>query len=88
MCGRRPAYKECILSHQVLATNAWQLPPNPRSTEKQRKKYIPNDTPDGEFITKIVAEGAGDNGEFTAKTSVTVIVEGGIYDDVGSRITQ
>ncbi|AVX40795.1 CARDB protein (plasmid) [Carboxydocella thermautotrophica] len=70
------------------ASNTWQLPPNPRSPQKLRKKYIPKDTPDGEFITKIVAEGAGDNGEFTAKTSVVVIVEGGIYDDVGSRITQ
>lgn len=69
-------------------TNTWQLPPNPNSPQNLRKKYIPVDTQDGEFITKIVAEGAGDSGEFTAKTSVTVIVEGSIYDDVGSRITQ
>lgn len=69
-------------------SNAWRLPPNPNSPQKLRKKYIPAETPDGEFITKIVAEGAGDSGEFTAKTSVTVIVEASIYDDVGSRISQ
>lgn len=70
------------------SSNTWQLPPNPKSPDLFRKKYIPVDTPDGKFITEIIAEDAGDSGEFTAKTFVTVTVKGSMWDDVGSRITQ
>jgi len=69
-------------------TNTWVLPPNSRSRDRLRKHYIPKDTPDGEYLVKLVASEAGDNGDLTATTTITVRVKGSMYEDVATVITR
>jgi hypothetical protein len=76
------------LNSPVVAENTWRLPPNAQSRDKLRKHYIPPATPDGRYLVRLIAEGAGDNGRLTAQTSVFVQVEGSMYDDLHSRITE
>lgn len=68
--------------------NTWSLPPSSLSREHLRKHYIPPATPDGTYRVRITAEGAGDHKDLTAKTTVNVQVEGSMYDNIHSRITE
>jgi len=54
-------------------TNTWVLPPNSGSRDKLRKHYIPKDTPDGDYLVKLLASGAGDNGDLTTTITVRLI---------------
>ena len=74
------------LDSPVVPINTWRLPPNSKSRDKLRKHYIPTTTPDGRYLVRLIADGAGDNRSLTAQTSVSVQVEGSMYDDLHSRI--
>ncbi len=76
------------LGSPVVAANTWRLPANAKSPEQLRKHYIPPATPDGRYLITVVAEGAGDEGNLTARSSATVMVTGSMYDDLHSRIIE
>lgn len=79
---------DTTLGSPAVPANTWRLPRNEKSRDKLRKHYIPPATPDGIYLVSLVAEGAGDDGKLTARTSVTVRVEGSMYDDLHSRIVE
>ncbi|HEX3033388.1 MAG TPA: PQQ-binding-like beta-propeller repeat protein [Bacillota bacterium] len=69
-------------------SNSWRLPPSAQSSARLRKHYIPSSTPDGAYQVKLVAWGAGKNGNLTAQRAVVVLVEGTLYDDVRTLLTE
>ncbi|SJZ86668.1 hypothetical protein SAMN02745885_01141, partial [Carboxydocella sporoproducens DSM 16521] len=67
--------------------NTWQLPVNPRSKNRARIHFTDPYLPDGLYPVTIIAGGAGDNGNLSARTVIKVVIKGSILEGIKSRLT-
>ncbi|AVX32136.1 Outer membrane protein assembly factor BamB [Carboxydocella thermautotrophica] len=67
--------------------NTWQLPVNPRSKNRARIHFTDPYLPDGLYPVTIIAAGAGDDGNLSARTVIKVVIKGSILEGIKSRLT-